>query len=275
MKNKVTVFISLLLLLNSTAIVQAADSNLAKNKKVFYSTEEGTSQQGEDTHAVNAVDGDTQTRWVAAPLTIDNADYPEWIGVDLGACYDISEIKIYFNTNNDKRKYQYEIYASENTEPVTGQDTLPEYFVKIYDGADNNSDTVSISEFSNEDVKARYVVINITGCTVWQDKKYAAASIKELEVYGEPSGFKAEAVNLGVREGYDGIGTGFKAVINTDGTAVNSYLWAVKSGNENKKKEFTGTVVSGDSTVEAGLIIRGLEDENAKAEVIAYNKEGE
>lgn len=48
-----------------TLTEEKADDNLAKDKTVYFSSEEGTGTDGSDTHATMAVDGVESTRWSA------------------------------------------------------------------------------------------------------------------------------------------------------------------------------------------------------------------
>lgn len=77
----------------------AEQTNLALDKTVYYSSEEGTSTSGADTHAANAVDGDKTTCWSANGKpdgTNWDAQYPEWLCVDLGKPYNLSQINLIF-----------------------------------------------------------------------------------------------------------------------------------------------------------------------------------
>lgn len=78
---------------------QAEQTNLALNKTVYYSSEEGLSTSGADTHAVKAVDGDKTTCWSANGKPDGSnwdAQYPEWLCVDLGKTYNLNQINLIF-----------------------------------------------------------------------------------------------------------------------------------------------------------------------------------
>ena len=149
--------------------IQAQESpgeNLALGKTVLVSSEEGTSSQGADTHAENAVDGDTSTCWTAQTRDSSgdwDVSYPEWLCVDLGAEYSISFIEMQLDSRNGQRLYDYRVYASENTPPVAGEKEVPEGFVLLADRTDNTVSGVQ-QPVQVTDQTARYILVEILSC---------------------------------------------------------------------------------------------------------------
>ncbi len=162
-------------------------SNLSLNKTVYCSSEEGTSSQGVDTHAVNAVDGDRGTWWVAktkdSSLAWD-AKYPEWLCVDLGAECNISSIDLEFESKAGARTYGYKIYSSVDTAPTEGTSTVPSGYTEILDKSGNTESGVqTTATFTNK--TARYILVEIVSCNQYNPaEKWQAASIYELTVNG-------------------------------------------------------------------------------------------
>jgi len=181
--------------INFTPPAKAAETvtetkeNLALNKTVFFSSEEGTSTSGTDTHAKNTVDGDKSTYWAAQGKNEsgqDDAKYPEWICVDLGKSYTIQEIDLLLETKGRGRYYGYNIYLSDKA-PITGVREVPSDFEKVVSKEDNTVSTTEPAKETLENKKGRYVLVEITSCN--EKQNYVVASIYELEVYGsEESG---------------------------------------------------------------------------------------
>ena len=172
--------------------VQAAEpgdsqTNLALNKTVYFSSEEGTSTSGADTHAVKAVDGDKATCWSAngKPNGKDwDAQYPEWLCVDLGKEYDLDGVSLIFEGKNGARYYGYNIYVS-NEAPESGNRALPDGFEKIVSREDNTQSTSTDTIMETiTDVSGRYVLVQVTSCNQLDANKWQVASIYEMEVYG-------------------------------------------------------------------------------------------
>ncbi len=166
----------------------AEQTNLALDKTVYYSSEEGTSTSGADTHAANAVDGDKTTCWSANGKpdgTNWDAQYPEWLCVDLGKPYNLSQINLIFEGKNGARYYGYNVYVS-NKAPESGDRTLPEGFEKILSREDNTQSTSAASPITENitDGSGRYVLVEVTSCNQLDANKWQVASIYELEVYG-------------------------------------------------------------------------------------------
>jgi len=162
-------------------------NNLALDKKVYYSSEEGVSSQGKDTRAVNAVDGRRDTWWTAQTKNVNgdwDAQYPEWLCVDLGKVYNISRIELELEAKGGGRVYDYNIYASVDQAPIQGSRTIPAGFSKILEVANNTVSGVQpAATFSG--IAARYVLVEIVKCNQYSEAaKWTAASIYELEVYG-------------------------------------------------------------------------------------------
>lgn len=164
--------------------------NLALNKTVYFSSEEGTSTSGVDTHAKNAVDGDSLTYWAANGKLngVDDAQYPEWICVDLGESYDIQEVDILFETKGRGRYYGYNIYVSD-TAPTSNDYTIPDSFKKVVSKEDNTVSTTEPAKEMLDSQKGRYVLVEVTSCNEYNENaKYVVASVYELAVYGSEAG---------------------------------------------------------------------------------------
>lgn len=170
--------------------IQAAEpsqENLALNKTVIVSSEEGTSAQGTDTHGYSAVDGKTNTCWTARTKNSSgdwDASYPEWLCVDLGEEYSISAIDLQLESKGGQRVYDYKIYSSTDTPPTGGSQEIPQGFELLLDRTGNTVSGVQpTAEFTDQ--TARYVLVEILSCNQYSSSaKYAAASIYELAVYG-------------------------------------------------------------------------------------------
>ncbi|WP_116789228.1 galactose-binding domain-containing protein [Flavobacterium psychrotrophum] len=127
--------------------------NLALNKAVTVSGTYGTNQ------ASYAVDGTTATRW-ESPYSD-----PQWLSVDLGASYEINQIKITWETAK----------ASAYLIQVSHDGTNWQTIKSIKNNADEVNNHAALADI------ARYVRIYGTQRpTIW------GYSIKELEVYGTP-----------------------------------------------------------------------------------------
>lgn len=87
----------------TTGVTTGTGPNLALNKTVTVSTTENAG-----TVAANAVDGDINTRWSSAFTD------PQWISVDLGADYNINEVKITWETAA-AADYQVQVSADQST----------------------------------------------------------------------------------------------------------------------------------------------------------------
>lgn len=163
----------------------AEEANIALNKPVFFSSEEGTSNQGTDTHGTMAVDGDTATCWVAQTKTAEgawDAKYPEWLCVDLGAKYDLTKMDIQFESKGGARIYDYKVYVSDSA-PVSGE-AIPSTFTMVLDKTDNDVSGVQPT-YNFENKSGRYVLVEITKCNQYDaSQKWQAAGIYELAVYG-------------------------------------------------------------------------------------------
>lgn len=179
-------------------------TNLALNKTVYYSSEEGTSSTGTDTHARNAVDGDMTTYWAANGKpngTNWDAQYPEWLCVDLGKEYKIDEINLVFDGRDGKRWYGYNIYVSNNA-PVNGEYIISNDFQKVVSREDNKQSTSASTPIieSITDTTGRYVLIEVTSCNQYDQNKWQVASIYELEIYGSPKIVSPDDPGPGVEE---------------------------------------------------------------------------
>ena len=141
-----------------------AAQNLALNKSVTVSSEESGVLL-----ATNAVDGDYNTRWSS-----DFSD-PQWIRVDLGATYDVSQVVLYWE---GAYASQYEIQVSNNGQSWTT--------VHSETSGNGGTDTISFST-----VSTRYLRMYGT-----QRATVYGYSLYELEVYGPASPSDASLQNL-------------------------------------------------------------------------------
>jgi hypothetical protein len=87
----------------TTGVTTGTGPNLALNKPTTVSSTENGG-----TVAAYAVDGDINTRWSSAFTD------PQWISVDLGADYNINEVKITWETAA-AADYQVQVSADQNT----------------------------------------------------------------------------------------------------------------------------------------------------------------
>lgn len=148
-------------------------TNIALNKTVTVS-----SFQSGNT-AANVVDGNTGTRWCAV-----NGNVPQWLLVDLGAVYSITNSEVMWE-RNAVYKYQIETSVDQNT-----------WTLKV----DKNQNTSSQQTFYDQlSATARYVRITATGVPsgVW-------ASIYEFRIFGStnvPPYITMQPVNQTVSEG--------------------------------------------------------------------------
>jgi uncharacterized protein YjdB/regulation of enolase protein 1 (concanavalin A-like superfamily) len=140
-------------------------TNLALNKSVSASDESETA-----TPPSNAVDGDADSRWAAS-------GYPQWLEVDLGGTYSISETELI--CYND-RAYQYVIEVSTDGSSYT----------EIVDRSSNSTagsnDAPIADAFSS--VNARYVKITVSGADSYTG---TWVSLEEFRVYGDATSLKS------------------------------------------------------------------------------------
>ena len=167
--------------------IYSNQDDVAYGKKVYFSSEEGERANHDDTHAINVNDGMLDTVWVA-DTKVDGipgkrADYPEWIGIDLGDEYSLKGIELAFQTK-EERVYQYQVYASSTTPLVTGE-SIPSDYQLIIDESENGSFDDGYYAFPIDGVDARYIAVLVLGNSLYPDKSpYAAAGIYDLKVHG-------------------------------------------------------------------------------------------
>ena len=206
-------------------------TNAALGKRVYFSTQEKKGTDGADTHAYSAFDGNTSTRWTSETHGGTVASYPEWIGVDLGSVYDISDIQLQMETKGG-RIYTYEIYASVDVEPVSGVTTIPAGFTKIVDASKNTTAGGNyVHQLGN--TKARYIILKVLSCDKWsQSTKYVAPSVFEIVVNGRDSKTKYDyaMVDLALQKGEDRVG--YKLSVNGDISGADTYVALYKSEGE-------------------------------------------
>ena len=173
------------------------NTNAALGKKVYFSTQEKKGTDGKDTHAYSAVDGNKSTRWASETHGGTVASYPEWIGVDLGAIYNVSDIELYFETKGG-RIYTYEVYASLDVEPVSGTTEIPQGFEKIIDNS-KNATAGGYYQHEAEGKKVRYIIVKVLSCDKWsQSTKYIAPSVYEIIVNGRTALTKYDYAQIDV-----------------------------------------------------------------------------
>lgn len=134
-------------------------TNLALNKNVSVSSDNGYNLPD------RAVDGNMSTFWCAS-----NGSFPQWLKVDLGASYSLSQIKQTF-ADTDGSTYYYKLEGStDNTN-----------FTLLVDRT--SSGVVGPAVTENVSGTYRYVRITITGAS---NGHYGSS--KEFEVYGSGGG---------------------------------------------------------------------------------------
>jgi hypothetical protein len=157
-------------------IIQAGDiiisppirTNLALNKTVTVSSTES----GFGNIASFAVDGNRTTRWSSV-----YAD-PQWIQVDLGSSYQISEVQLFWEIAH-ARAYRVEVSSNGSS------------WTSVYQTTTGDGGTDQITGLT---ANGRYVrIVGTQRATAW------GYSLFELEVYGSPStvlSMEAEAAQL-------------------------------------------------------------------------------
>ena len=142
----------------ATVHVQAFDEvNLALNKPVTVS-----GYENEATRPVNAVDGDLTSRWSSRHQ--DN----EWIAVDLGNCYQLTTVKLYWEA----------AYATDFAIEISS-DGENYHVAKSVTDAEGGVQTIDIRT-NNQPVEAQFVRIYC-----FKRNTGYGSSLWELEVYGE------------------------------------------------------------------------------------------
>ncbi len=182
------IFISLVCIMYVSAEEQGG--NVALGKTVYFSSEEGKSSSGSDTHAENAVDGNKSTAWVAHTKDASGAwaaEYPEWLCVDLGGYYSIDGIDLQLESKNGKRTYDFNVYVSKDVMPDHGTQNIPEGFVKILEKKDNKDSGVQPT-ITCDVAEVRYVLVEFISCNQYDSNKWQAATVYELAVYGTKTG---------------------------------------------------------------------------------------
>ena len=197
----------------------SAQTNIAKGK---------TARQFPDNttfgRATNAVDGNTSGKWMAEDLTITatgEGDNPWW-SVDLGAAYDISEIRIWNRTDACCWNRLQNFYVMVSEEPITANSTTKQQYVPgplKFNSADESSMPLQ------NNARGRYIRIFISGKKI--------LSLAEVEVFGKPvetnsptNVAKGKTARQSSNWYYNGDGTAMKAV---DGNA--SGTWQYGDGN--------------------------------------------
>ncbi len=141
-------------------------ANLALNKPVVASSTQNTTYNGTTYYepASNAVDGNTSTRWSS------NYSDPQWIYVDLGATYNISEVKLNWETAYGKA---YQIQVSNDATNWT----------TIYS---TTTGTGGINDLTGLSGSGRYVRMygTVRGTVNGNQWGY---SLWEMSVYGTPT----------------------------------------------------------------------------------------
>lgn len=145
------------------------DNVVSRNKTVWSSGEEGTSDQGETTITTYINDDNLNTRW-AAPKRNGAASFPEWVMIDLGKQYNIHDVELYFyRYGENNRSYQYEVLFSDDN-----------INFNIATDANSNYDKSGHYTHIYQNTTAHFVKVNVTGCSL--NETWAAASINEMIV---------------------------------------------------------------------------------------------
>lgn len=156
-------------------------SNLALGKKVLCSTQEEVSSAGENTLAANITDGDLETRWAAAKTDGQGTTYPQWVTVDLGRIYELSDLTLYFYQfgPSSDRSYRYRIYTASE-----GDGTEEASFRLTADASENTDNSQGLTHDLHGE-RARYVKVEVLGCSLFDaGSRWAAASIQEILIGG-------------------------------------------------------------------------------------------
>ncbi|MGZ0656016.1 glycoside hydrolase family 2 protein [Coraliomargarita sp. W4R53] len=120
----------------------------------------------------NVLDANPATKWRSESVGWQT---PQWIEVDLGRVYQLTDAKIDWDTHFGTRYYFYQIYTSLDGDQYTQAIDKSSFTVDL----DKKSEgLVTIDEM--EMTAARYVRIKITGCSV----PVQYASIRDIELHG-------------------------------------------------------------------------------------------
>lgn len=132
------------------------EDNIALNKLAAFS------DQQTDNEAVNALDGNTLTRWSAQY-------FPQWIEIDLGEVYQISHTEIIPYQN---RAYQYMIF---------GKETSDDNYILLADRLYNITGGSFLTDIIDYG-PVRYLKLTVTGCYNYTGDW---VSIMEFRAFGE------------------------------------------------------------------------------------------
>ena len=152
-------------------LVESPDTNIAEGKAATASTTSSASESAD-----KAVDGAKNTRW-----TSRTTQSPEWIYVDLGATYDLTEMQIYWEAAHAKRyKIQVAAEGADLDEASSWVDAYTEYaetdnVLTPVEGLAGGLNEITFPA----DTSARYV--RMYGI---QKSGTDGFSIWELEIYG-------------------------------------------------------------------------------------------
>ena len=141
-------------------VVPERPANFAQDKTVTVSSSEANHP------AVDATDGDRDTRWCAASSSTD-----QWLQIDLGQMRSIGYLAIEFE--REEKLYGYEVRVSNDASTWETIVTKPTSREPRWGGPRQI--------FHNVDTKGRYVRIAFT-----EMRENAWASVREIGVYSEP-----------------------------------------------------------------------------------------
>lgn len=191
----------------STSVANAPGADLALNRPVFASSLENSTLT-----AVNAVDGNSATRWSS------QFSDPQWIYVDLGATFNITEVKLNWEAAAGKN---YQIQVSADAKSWTTIATV------------TGNPTAGVHDYSGLKGAGRYVRIYGTARTT----PYGY-SLYDFNVYGVAS--PPQATNTFVITNQ----TGQKVNFALYGLDNSTRQWSYFSGSTSGNNSFSGALVA-------------------------------
>lgn len=147
-------------------------------------------------NSARLIDGDTATYWDSGRLSATGKPYeetitPGWAIIDLGATYDIEEIKILFKNNN--YWYNYELYASMDQET----------WIKLGEKKSKTTPNENEDNYNIDHIHARYVKMMTTNIQTDSSNKRNTYQITELQIMGSAVTIDASALETLLLEAMD------------------------------------------------------------------------